>query len=72
MRLSNTILPGTLEGGRRRGRQRKSWMDNVKELTFLPMPELLTVAFCRKDRKRISAVSSVMSNPTTQLLKGLN
>ena len=29
--LSKTILQGILEGGRRRGRQRKCWMDNVKE-----------------------------------------
>ena len=29
--LSKTILQGTLEGGRRRGRQRKCWMDNIKE-----------------------------------------
>ena len=28
--------------------QRKCWMDNIKEWTFLPMPEL-TRAFCRKD-----------------------
>ena len=28
--LSKTILPGTLEGGRRVGRQRKCWMD-IKE-----------------------------------------
>ena len=27
------ILQDTLEGGRRRGRQRKCWMDNVKEWT---------------------------------------
>ncbi len=58
--LSKTILQGTLEGGRRRGRQRKCWMDNIKEWTSLPMPELLTRASCRKDWKRISAESSLM------------
>ena len=47
--LSETVLQGTLEGGRRRGRQRKCWMDNVKEWTSLPVPELLTGASCRKD-----------------------
>ena len=51
--LSKTILQGTLEGGRRRGREKKCWMDNVKEWTSLPMPELLTRASCRKDWKRI-------------------
>ena len=33
--FSKTILQGSLEGGRRRGRQRKYWMDNIKECTFL-------------------------------------
>ena len=65
--LSKTILQGTLEGGRRLGRQRKCWKDNIKEWTSLPMPELLTRASCRKDWRRISAES-----PTTQSVKGLN
>ena len=59
--LSKTILRGTLEGGRRRGRQRKCRMENAKERTYLPMPELLTRASCRKHWKRISAESSLMS-----------
>ncbi|XP_076438559.1 uncharacterized protein LOC143277565 [Babylonia areolata] len=42
--LSKTILQGTVEGGRRRGRQRKSWSDNVKEWTKMTMPDLLTTA----------------------------
>ena len=70
--LSKTILQGTLEDGRRLGRQRKYWMDNIKEWTSLPMPELPTKASCRKDWKRISAESSLMSPPTAQLVKGLN
>ena len=59
--LSQTILPGTLEGGRRRGRQRKCLMDVIKEWTFLPKLELLTRASCRKCWKRISAESSLLS-----------
>ena len=47
--LSKTILRGTFEGGRHLGRQRKSWMDNIKESTTLPMLELLTRASRRKD-----------------------
>ena len=34
--LSKTILRGTFEGGRRRGRQRKCWMEDIKEWTSLP------------------------------------
>ena len=59
--LSKTIRQGTSEGGRYRGRQRKCWMDNIKEWTTLPMPELFTRASCRKDWKRILAESSQMS-----------
>ena len=44
-----------LGGARLRGRHRKCWMDNMKEWTSLPMPELLTMAFRRKDWNRISA-----------------
>ena len=59
--LSQTILQGTLEGGHCYGWQKKWWLDNIKEWTFLPMPELLTMASCRKGWKRISAESSLMS-----------
>ena len=54
--LSKTILHGTFEGG-----QRKCWTDNIEEWTSLPMPEVLTRASCRKDWKRISAESFLMS-----------
>ena len=37
-RLFKIILKGTLEVGRRRGLERKFWMDNIKEWTFLPIP----------------------------------
>ena len=70
--LSTTILQGTLVGGRRRGRQRKCWVDSIKEWTSLPVPELLTRASCRKDWERISAESSLMVPATTQSVKGLN
>ena len=59
--LSKTILQGTLEGGRRRDRLRKCWVDSIKERTSLPMPELLTKAFCRSDWRKISAGSSLIS-----------
>ena len=49
--LSKTTLQGTLEGGRRRGRQRKCWLDSVKEWTSLPLPELFTMA-SRKTNKQ--------------------
>ena len=33
--LAKTILQGAVQGGRRRGRQRKRWEDNIKEWTGL-------------------------------------
>ena len=33
--LAKTILQDTVKGGRRQGRQRKSWEDNVREWTGL-------------------------------------
>ena len=51
----------TLEGGWCHGWQRKCWMDNIKEWTSLPMPEVFTMASCGKHWKRIFAESSVMS-----------
>ena len=33
--LAKTILQGTVKGGRRRGRQRKRWEDNIRERTGL-------------------------------------
>ena len=56
--LSKTILQGTVEGGRRRGRQRKSWSDNIKEWTALTMPELITHAADRPTWRRLSASSA--------------
>ena len=61
LRGCKTTLQGTSEGGRRRGRQRKCWLENTQEWTSLQMPELLPTANFRKDWKGIiSAVMSVM------------
>ena len=60
--LYKMILQGTVEGGRRRGRQRKNWSDNVKEWTDTTMLELLVQA---EDRPawRITSVSSALTSP---------
>ena len=60
--LSKTILLGTLEEGWCHGQHRKWWLDNVKEWTSLPMAALPIMASHRKDWKRISAKSSLMSS----------
>ena len=51
---------GHLGEWRCRGWQRKCCMDNIKESTSLPLPEVLTMASSRKDWKRNSAESSLM------------
>ena len=33
--LGKTILPGTVKGVRRQGRQKKRWVDNIREWTGL-------------------------------------
>ena len=33
--LAKTILQGTVKGGRRQGRQKKRWEDNIREWTRL-------------------------------------
>ena len=69
--LSKSILQGTLEGGRRCGWHRKYWMNNIKEWTSLPVPELLTRVSCRKDWKGVSAESFFMTPLMTRSVKGL-
>ena len=64
--LSKTILQGTVEGGRKRGRQRKRWSDNVKEWTDLTMPDLLSTAADRPAWRRTS-VSSALRSPLRPL-----
>ena len=55
---SKTILQGTVEGGRKRGRKGKSWHDNVKEWSTLNMPELLSQATDRAGWRRTFVSSS--------------
>ena len=51
-----------------RGRQRKSWDDNIKELTEQEFGDSLSASEDREDRERwkcIVATSSVVGAPTT-------
>ena len=58
--LAKTILQGTLEGKRKRGRQKKSWLDNITEWTNQPLHQLLPATLDRERRRVISAASSFM------------
>ena len=58
--LFKTILQGTVQGGRRRGRQRKRWEDNVKEWTGLEWNIILRKAENREDWRKLVVKSTVV------------
>ena len=45
--LAKTVLQGTVEGRRRRGRQKKRWTDNIEEWTGKPFAETQALAHNR-------------------------
>ena len=47
--LAKTILQGTVKGGRRQGRQRKRWEDNIREWTGLEFTKSQRVVEKRKN-----------------------
>ena len=57
--LAKTVLQGTVRGGRKRGRQKKRWEDNIAEWTSLKLSELVRRAEDRKGWRRLVAKSSV-------------
>ena len=59
--LPKTILQGTVEGGRKRGRQVKSWMDNIKEWTRMDSPTLIRKAEDRNGWRYLTHKSSFRS-----------
>ena len=59
--LCKTIMQGTIDGVHRRGRQRKSWSDNVKEWTGMTMPDILTQVADRPTWRNTSASSALRS-----------
>ena len=59
--LPKTILQGTLEGGRKRGRQQKSWFVNIKEWNKMDSPTLLRSAENRACWQQLARKSSLMS-----------
>ena len=58
--LANTILHGTVQGGRRRGRQRKRWEDNIKEWTGLEWNSILREARNREEWRKLVVKSPVV------------
>ena len=61
--LAKTILQGTVPGGRRRGRQKKRWEDNIKEWTGLSFASSQKAAADREGWRKIVQESCVPQQP---------
>ena len=58
------ILQGTVQGGRRRGRQKKRWEDNVTEWTGLKLGEALRKAENREEWRTVRGCPIILGAPT--------
>ena len=59
--LAKTILQGgTVKGGRRQGRQRKRWEDNIREWTGLEFRNFWRAVENREKWRKLVAKSSVV------------
>ena len=65
--LAKTILQGTVKGGRRRGRQRKRWEDNISEWTGLEFGKSQRPVENREKWRKLVAKSSVVLQRPSQL-----
>ena len=65
--LSKTILQGTVKGGKRQGRQRKRWEDNIREWTGLEFGKSQRALENRKKWRKLVAKSSVVSQRPSRL-----
>ena len=55
-----TILQGTVKWGRRQGRQRKRWEDNIRELTGLEFAKSKRAVENREKWRKLVVKSSVV------------
>ena len=65
--LAKTILQGTVKGGRRQGRQRKRWEDNIKEWTSLDFGKSQRAVENREKWRKLVAQSSVVPQRPSRL-----
>ena len=65
--LSKTILQGTVPGGRRRGRQRRRWEDNISDWTGLKLSETLRMTENREEWREMVVRASVAPQRSTRL-----
>ena len=65
--LAKTVLHGTVKEGRRQGRQRKSWEDNIREWTGLEFAKSQRVVENRGKWRKLVAKSYVMPQRASRL-----
>ena len=65
--LAKTILQGTVKRGRRQGRQRKRWEDNIREWTGLEFGKSQRAVENREKWRRLFAKSSVVPQRPSRL-----
>ena len=65
--LVKTILQGTVKGGRRQGRQRESWEDNIREWTGLEFAKSHRAVENKEKWRKLVAKSSVVPQQTSRL-----
>ena len=67
--LAKTILQGAVKGGRRRGRQRKRWEDNIREWTGLEFGKSQK-AVENREKMEETGCEIICGAPTTLAVKG--
>ena len=65
--LAKTILQGTVKGGRRQGRQRKRWEDNIREWTGLEFGKSQRAGENREKWRKLVVKSSVVPQLPSRL-----
>ena len=65
--LARTILQGTAKGGRRQGRERRRWEDNIREWTFLEFGMSQRAVENREEWRKLVAKSSVVPQRPSRL-----
>ena len=65
--ISKTILEGTVNWARRRGRLNKRWQENIKEWTWMAFGDFQRATEDRSGWKGIVATSSVVPRPPPRL-----
>ena len=65
--LAKTILQGTVKGGRRQGRQKKKWEDNIRKWTGLEFAKSQRAVENRGKWRKLVAKSSVVPQGPSRL-----